>query len=83
MHISFVFRHMFQVFYLDILKVDLGEHMFAVEPVASGQRLAATVRVPPWVTMRVSKADRCLYSVHTQTGQVTRTDPIRMQVCET
>jgi uncharacterized membrane protein len=59
-----------------------GETHVTMEPVAGRQQLAATVGGAAVGHVRVPKADRCLCSVHTQAGQVIRTDPIRMQVRE-
>jgi hypothetical protein len=76
--VSFIFRRMFRVFYLDVLKVDLREHMLQWSwcLLESGlEQLPATAEASPWVTVQVPKASRCLFGTHTQAGQVTGIDP--------
>jgi hypothetical protein len=49
---------MLQIFHLDVLKVDLREHMC----------LSFLLVAPPWVTVRAPEADKRLRSTHSQAG---------------
>jgi hypothetical protein len=56
--VSSVFQTMLQIFHLDVLKVDLREHMC----------LSLLLVAPPWVTVWAPEADKRLRSTHSQAG---------------
>jgi hypothetical protein len=67
---SFIFRCMFQVLHLNVLKEDLGEHMLQWSRCLANSVLpqpsATATEAPSWVTVRVPKAGRRLCRVHMQ-----------------